>query len=202
MIVFDTLWCIPLSAHRSSFVPATTQYFCAFLTNSKCFTPWRLSLNKDPLLGTIGKETTTSVPPADHTDSSTIKGLDFAIACVISDSLFICIFRMYIGECSAWMPDAVWSKTDALPDGFTQVVRAAGLIPIILATSLLTFLTMFAPFFRIFSSKRILGLFIHPVMETPNSASRSNIFFDVSEMNLKSVYPACIVPRIAAARHA
>ena len=109
---------------------------------------------------------------------------------------------MYCEECSACMPEAVRSRTDALPLGLTQVVRAAGLIPIMAATSLLTFLTMFAPFLRIFVSKRISGLFIHPVIETPSNASRSKIFLDTGLRNLKSVYPACNVPRMAPARHA
>ena len=46
------------------------------------------------------------------------------------------------------------------------------------------------------------GLFIHPVIETPSSASRSKISFVVSGKNLKSVDPAWSVPRIAPARHA
>ena len=97
------------------------------------------------------------------------------------------MLRMYIDECSAWIPEAVWSNTDAFPLGLTQVVRAAGLMPIMAAISLLTFLTMFAPFFRILVSKRISGLFIQPVIDTPSNASRSKIFLDVSDKNLKSV---------------
>ena len=124
------------------------------------------------------------------------------MACVISDSLFICTLRIYMGECSACIPKAVWRSTDALPLGLTQVVRAAGLMPKIAANSLLTSLTIFAPLSRILSLNKIPGLFIHPVIETPSRASRSKIFLEVSERNLKSVYPAWSVPRIDAALQA
>ena len=72
----------------------------------------------------------------------------------------------------------------------------------IAATSLLTSLTILAPFLKILSSNKMSGLFIHPVIDTPNNASLSNISFDIGCINLKSVYPACKVPSIAAALHA
>ena len=84
----------------------------------------------------------------------------------------------------------------------TQVVRAAALIPITSATSLLTCLTIFAPSSSISALNRISGLFIHPVIDTPSKASRSKISLVVSGKNLKSVYPAWSVPKIAPARHA
>ena len=94
---------------------------------------------------------------------------------------------MYIGECSAWIPLAVCKRTLALPLGLTHVVRAAGLMPMIAATSLLIFLTILAPFSRTLASKSTSGLFIQPVTDTPNNASRSKIFLDTGERNLKSV---------------
>jgi hypothetical protein len=85
------------------------------------------------------------------------------------------------------MPEAVPSSTEALPDGFAQVVRAAGLMPIIAATFLFTSFTICAPLRSTSSSNSTCGLFIQPVMLTPISASRSKISFDSGPRNSKSV---------------
>ena len=179
-----------------------TQCFCALATKSRWSVPISLSFRIEPCLGVIGNETTKSVPLADHTESSTMLGLVLAINCATSESLFSWMFLMYCSECSAWIPLAVPRSTEALPEGLTQVVRAAALIPSNSATLLLVSLTISAPFSRILPSKRISGLFIHPVIDTPRSASRSKIAFVVSGKYVKSVYPACSVPRIAPASHA
>ena len=73
------------------------------------------------------------------------------------------------------MPDAHCSRTEALPDGLTTVVRAAWLIPISAAVTLFQCLTVSAPLRWLSMLNRVSGLFIQPVMPTPMRASRSTI---------------------------
>ena len=99
------------------------------------------------------------------------------------------------------MPDAQPRSTEALPDGLTQVVRAAGLMPMSFAVNLFQYLTTSAPSIIFSVSNNTSGLFIQPVIPTPIRASLSVISFVDSDTYLKSVYDACTVARIEATLH-
>ena len=102
------------------------------------------------------------------------------------------------------MPDAASTSCDTVPDGLTQVIAAAGLIPSFFAKSLFVLMascfSMVKPFSKLRTSFAIFSLSRIPVKETPNRASSSQFFFHSLERYGKFVKDAWNVPRIVARR--